>query len=207
MLPLYEQTMNSSAPTPYLCAIYTKKFFYKPKLCAFCVLTFAPEYDILYTSQGHTPREREENQMTTITLTTIERTYTNNGQHAEQTLAYALTGEIRAHDNVPFDKGSDIPEYHMSVKSSKASLMSGNRCESQTKEGIIAEFIAKSASTCFAYVVADFTVAYVMNGNEFAEFCHEFGSLTRESTKNGGKAKVQLRAESAKTLAWFKAHI
>jgi hypothetical protein len=46
-----------------------------------------------------------------------------------------------------------------------------------------------------------------MNGNEFAEFCTEFGSLTRESTKNGGKAKVQLRAESAKTLAWFKAHI
>lgn len=162
---------------------------------------------IYYIHHRGSPQEREENKMTTITLTTIERTYTNNGQHAEQTLAYALTGEIRAHDNVPFDKGSDIPEYHMSVKSSKASLMSGNRCESQTKEGIIAEFIAKSASTCFAYVVADFTVAYVMNGNEFAEFCTEFGSLTRESTKNGGKAKVQLRAESAKTLAWFKAHI
>ena len=153
------------------------------------------------------PTRKRGKHMTSITLTTIERTYTNNGQHAEQTLAYALTGEIRAHDNVPFDKGSDIPEYHMSVKSSKASLMSGNRCESQTKEGIIAELIAKSASTCFAYVVADFSVAYVMNGNEFAEFCTEFGSLTRESTKNGGKAKVQLRAESAKTLAWFKAHI
>lgn len=145
--------------------------------------------------------------MTTITLATIERTYANNGQHAEQTLAYTLTHEIRAHDNVPFDKGSDIPEFHMSVKSSKASLMSGNRCESQTKDGIIAEFIAKSASTCFAYVIADFTKAYVMDGAEFAEFCREFGGLTRESTKNGGKAKVQLRAESAKMLAWFEGHI
>ena len=145
--------------------------------------------------------------MTTITLTTIERTYTNNGMHAEQTLAYALTGEIRAHDHVPFDKGSDIPEYHMSVKSSKASLMSGNRCESQTKEGIIAEFIAKSASTCFAYVIADFSKAYVMSGEEFAEFCMAFGGMSRESSKNGGKAKVQLRAETAKTLAWLEAHI
>lgn len=145
--------------------------------------------------------------MTTITLTTIERTYTNNGMHAEQTLAYALTGEIRAHDHVPFDKGSDIPEYHMSVKSSKASLMSGNRCESQTKEGIIAEFIAKSASTCFAYVIADFSKAYVMSGEEFAEFCMLFGGMSRESSKNGGKAKVQLRAENAKTLAWLEAHI
>ena len=145
--------------------------------------------------------------MTTITMTTIERTYSNNGMHAEQALAYALTGEIRPHDHVPFDKGSDIPEYHMSVKSSKASLMSGNRCESQTKEGIIAEFIAKSASICFAYVVADFTTAYVMNSTEFAEFCTEFGSLTRESTKNGGKVKVQLRKENEKTLRWLKAHI
>ena len=145
--------------------------------------------------------------MTTITLTTIERTYTNNGMHAEQTLAYALTGEIRTHDHVPFDKGSDIPEYHMSVKSSKASLMSGNRCESQTKEGIIAEFIAKSASTCFAYVIADFSKAYVMSGEEFAEFCMAFGGMSRESNKNGGKAKVQLRAETAKTLAWLEAHI
>ena len=145
--------------------------------------------------------------MTAIALTTIERTYTNNGMHAEQTLAYALTGEIRAHDHVPFDKGSDIPEFHMSVKSSKASLMSGNRCESQTKEGIIAEFIAKSASTCFAYVVADFTKAYVMNGEEFAEFCMMFGGMSRESSKNGGKAKVQLHKENPKTLAWLEAHV
>ena len=75
--------------------------------------------------------------MTTITLTTIERTYSNNGQHAEQVLAYTLTHEIRKHDRVPFDKGSDIPEFKMSVKSSKASLMSGNYCTKETKEEII----------------------------------------------------------------------
>lgn len=145
--------------------------------------------------------------MKTMKLQTIDRMYKNAGQHAEQTLAYALTGEIRCHGSLKWNEGSDIPEYHMSVKSSKASLMSGNRCESQTKEGIIAEFIAKSASTCFAYVIADFSKAYVMNGEEFAEFCMAFGGMSRESSKNGGKAKVQLRVETAKTLAWLEAHI
>ena len=144
--------------------------------------------------------------MTTITLATIERTYANNGMHAEQTLAYTLTHEIRTHDRVPFDKGSDIPEYHMSVKSSKASLMSGNYCTAQTKEGIIKEFIERSASTCFAYVTADFATAYIMNGIEFAEFCMLFAGMSRESSKNGGKAKVQIYAESAKMMMWLKAH-
>lgn len=145
--------------------------------------------------------------MKVITCETITRTYANNGQHAEQTLAYTLTHEIRTHDRIPFDKGSDIPEFHMSVKSSKASLMSGNLCTATTKEGIVQEFIARSASTCFAYVLADFTKAYVMDGAEFAEFCMLFGGLTRESTRNGGKAKVQLRAESEKTREWLEGHI
>lgn len=145
--------------------------------------------------------------MTTIYCEQIERTYANSGMHAEQTLTYTLTHELRPHDHVPFDEGSDIPEYHMSVKSSKASLMSGNRCESQTKEGIIAEFIAKSASICFAYVIADFSKAYVMNGDEFTDFLMAFSGLTRESSKNGGKAKVRLKAESKAMLEWLEGHI
>ena len=145
--------------------------------------------------------------MTTITLTTIERTYTNNGQHAEQVLAYTLTHEIRKHDNLPFDKGSDIPEFKMSVKSSKASLMSGNRCTKDTKEGIIEEFLTRSASECFAYVLEDCTIAYVMNKIEFGEFCMQFSGLTRESSKNGGKAKVQLYKESNRTREWLASRI
>lgn len=144
--------------------------------------------------------------MTVITCKTIERTYANNGQHAEQTLAYTLTNEIRKHDKVRFDMGSDIPEYHMSVKSPKASLMSGNLCNSDTKEGIIKEFIERSASLCFAYVTADFATAYVMNPTEFAEFCMLFAGMSRESSRNGGKAKVQIYAESAKMMMWLKAH-
>ena len=144
--------------------------------------------------------------MKVITCETITRTYTNNGQHAEQTLAYTLTHEIRSHDHVPFDEGSDIPEFHMSVKSSKASLMSGNRCTAQTKEGIIQEFIERSASTCFAYVASDFAKAYVMDAIEFTEFCMLFAGLSRESTRNGGKVKVQLRAESKRMREWLEGH-
>ena len=50
--------------------------------------------------------------------------YKNAGQNAEQSLAYALTGEIRKHDKVAFDKGSDIPEFKMSVKSARFTLAS-----------------------------------------------------------------------------------
>jgi hypothetical protein len=141
--------------------------------------------------------------MTTITLATIERTYANNGQHAEQLLAYTLTGNLRKHDRVPFDKGSDIPEFCMSVKSGGATLMNGNLCTKDTKDGIIEEFITRSVSTCFAFVLADFSVAYVMNAVEFKMFCELFSNTCRDSHKNGGKIKVQIYKESQKMRNWF----
>ena len=141
--------------------------------------------------------------MYTITIKQIERFYANCGMHAEQSLAFTLTDEIRTHDKVRFDMGSDIPEYHMSVKSSGASLMSGRLCTRDTKEGIIEEFVARSASSLFAYVVADFSVAYVMTGAEFAKFCMAFSGLCRESQKNGGLPKVKLHNESQKMRNWL----
>jgi hypothetical protein len=145
--------------------------------------------------------------MTTITLETIERIYANNGQHAEQVLAYTLTHEIRKHDRLSFDEGSDIPEYHMSVKSSRATLMSGKLCTKDTKEGIIEEFFQRTASEWFAYVIEDFSLAYVMNKNEFYDFCSEFGRLTTDSSKNGGKKKVQFCQESGRTRMWLASRV
>lgn len=142
----------------------------------------------------------------TITLTETFRNYKNFGQHAEQVLAYTLTGEIRKADKVPFYMGSDIPEYEMSVKSSKFSLMNGNACESQTFEGICEEFFAKVVSKKFAYVTQDM-VAYVMNIEQFRQFVYLFCGLERESQKNGGRYKVKMRAESKKTLAWLEKNI
>ena len=145
--------------------------------------------------------------MTIITIKEMNRNYKNNGQHAEQILAYTLTGNIRKHDNLPFDQGSDIPEFHMSVKSSGASLMGARLCTKDTKDGIIDEFVTRSASECFAYVVADFSVAYIMSRTEFKEFATEFGYLTKESTKNGGGSKVALLKQSKRMIQWFEGHL
>lgn len=107
--------------------------------------------------------------MTHIKVTEIERQYANFGNHAEQCLTYMLTGELRTHDHIRYDKGSDIPEFHMSVKSAKFTLMSGNLCESQDFDGIVEEFFQKTASKQFAYVTKDM-VAYIMTAEIFKEF-------------------------------------
>ena len=142
--------------------------------------------------------------MTTITLKTMERVYVNNGHHAEQLLAFTLTGEKRKAGKLPFDKGSDIPEFHMSVKSGGATLMNGNLCTKDTKEGIIEEFITRSVSECFAFVLNDGSVAYIMDKMEFREFCFKFSNLGHDSQRNGGKLKVQIYKESGKMRRWFE---
>ena len=144
--------------------------------------------------------------MYTIKTAAIERTYKNFGNHAEQALAFTLTGEIRKHDKVAYDKGSDIPEFNMSVKSSGFSLMSARLCESEDFEEIIAQYMARSASTCVAYVAQNM-VAYVMNMKQFNEFLHRFCYLNRESTQNGGGVKVKMLKESKKVLAWLNERV
>ena len=140
--------------------------------------------------------------MKMIKVVEIERKYKNFGQHAEQALAYTLTGQLRTHDHVSFMNGSDIPEYEMSVKSAKFSLMNGNLCESQEFDGIVEEFFAKTASKCFAYVTQQME-CYVMDANEFRQFINLFCGVARESTKNGGRRKVQMRSESKRVIEWL----
>lgn len=144
--------------------------------------------------------------MYTIQTTTIERTYKNFGKHAEQALAYTLTGEIRKADCVPYNVDSDIPEYHMSVKSRGFSLMSGNLCRAQDFEGIVNQYMGEVASKCVAYVAQNM-VAYVMDMEEFREFLYLSCGLCRESTRNGGRIKVKMRSESKKVLAWLNERV
>ena len=93
-------------------------------------------------------------------VATINRTYANWGAHCEQALAFTLTGEIRKHDHVPFDKDSDIPEYNMSVKSSGFTLASAKVNHGETFEEKVTDFFARVHSTIFAYVANDFTVLF-----------------------------------------------
>lgn len=140
--------------------------------------------------------------MTTIICKNIEHKYNNFGMQAERALAYTLTGELRDHDHVPFDKGSDIPEFHMSVKTGGFSLMSGRYSPVQEFGAIVDEFFSRVKSERFAYITRGMEV-YVMDKGEFREFVNEFCYMGRESSSNGGHVKVQMRHESRKTLAWL----
>lgn len=139
--------------------------------------------------------------MKTITIKTIS-TYKNGGERAEQNLAYTLLGEVRTHDSVPFDIDSDIPELHMSVKASHFTLVSGKLMTATTREGQIAEYMARTASTCVGYVTEE-NIAYIMDMAEFEAFLLTFSRFEKESSKNGGCYKVRFPAETAKVRAWL----
>lgn len=146
--------------------------------------------------------------MNAMTLNnSMPRMYKNFGQHAEQLMAYTLTGEIRKHDNgVRYDRESDIPEYHMSVKSARFSLMSSCCCVAQTFEGIIAEYMANTVSKCVAYVSAT-GKAYIMNMVEFEAFLYRFCKLTKDSQKSGGRYKVRMQEETGKVIRWLEERV
>lgn len=143
--------------------------------------------------------------MYSIELKSINRQYANRGQHDEQRLAYTLTGKIRTHDHVAFDVDSDIPEFHMSVKSEHFTLVSSKLMHSQDFMGQIAEYFDRVASTCWAYVVED--VAYIMDKQEFRDMLLAFGKFERESEKNGGGYKVRFPNNNKKIMAWLTAQI
>jgi hypothetical protein len=128
--------------------------------------------------------------MKKITLTQIERTYKNNGQHAEQVLRYTLTGEIMKADN---REGCDL--WDIQIKSSRATV-----CKGTDYNGHIDNDTAKQ----YAYVTADFTTAYLMNKNEYKKFVELFGTVTTESKKNGGATKTRLKEENQKMREWLE---
>ena len=140
--------------------------------------------------------------MTVIQALTIERTYKNNGAHAQQVVDYTLTGSIRPHDNVKWDEGSDIPELNMSVKSDRFTLASD--LIGETLEAKVNDYFERTASTSWAYASNDGQI-YIMNRNEFYAFLMLFCSLQKDSTKNGGRMKVRFGHETARVKMWLGA--
>ena len=129
--------------------------------------------------------------MTTIQLTDIERTYKNNGQHLEQVFRFNLTGEIVKADNIEHDKGTDFGNY--SIKSARATVCKGTD---------LVAYLDTDKATEFVYITKDL-VAYIMNKTEYIDFVNEFGTVTTESAKNGGKTKTRLGHETTKMLEWL----
>jgi len=133
----------------------------------------------------------------------------NAGQVRE--LAYATICGESGHkfDNVPYNRGSDVNagHRHISVKSSKFTLMSGSLCEGRTSfDAIWNLYSMKVASNEWTYITKDGT-AYEMSKDEFKSFVYEFCGLEKESAKNGGAYKIRCKAESKKMLQWLEARV
>lgn len=114
------------------------------------------------------------------------------GQEREQRVRYTLTGQRCKADNTPHDKGADC--LHYQIKSARATICKGLD---------LMEYIKQDAAREFIYATKTDT-AYIMSREEYIEFCLTFGTITRESQKNGGGEKIRLKSESQSLLEWLK---
>ena len=127
-----------------------------------------------------------------ITLFKIERFYKKNGQEAERVFRYTYEGKLCKADNVKHTEGADCDNIH--IKSARASVCKGID---------IGAYLAEDKAERFAYVVADFSKAYILTKALYVEFVKTFGTITRESTQNGGAVKIRLKSESKALLEWL----
>ena len=123
--------------------------------------------------------------------TDFERQYKNNGQHMEQWTRFTLTGETAKADNLAHDLGADCLGYQ--IKSARATVCKGTD---------IRAYLATDMATEYIYATAE-GIAYVMNRTEYIEFVEVFGTITRESEKNGGAEKIRLKSESLALLTYL----
>ena len=117
--------------------------------------------------------------------------YANHGQNAEQSVRKTLTGETVKADNLPHNLGADCLGYQ--IKSARATVCKGRD---------LVAYLAEDKATAYIYATAE-GIAYVMTRTEYIAFATEFGTLTRESSKNGGAEKIRLKAEGKALLAYL----
>lgn len=128
--------------------------------------------------------------MTTFTFNYLNN-YRNHGQNAEQSIRFTLTGEIAKADNIAHDKSADCLNYQ--IKSARATVCKGIDLEA---------YLDRDASTAYIYATED-GIAYIMNRKEYTEFVKTFGTVTRESSKNGGIEKIRLKHETSAMREWL----
>ena len=105
----------------------------------------------------------------------------NSGETAEAALVLATLGIIRERDNVAADKGSDIPEFEMQVKSDGCTVANTLDYHKHLEE---------DASKRFAWVAKDGTV-YILNKEEWEDAVTPYLAKDRDSKTK--KAKLRLK--------------
>ena len=145
--------------------------------------------------------------MTTMNLTPISAK--NNGDAREWALCDYYGIERCKHDSKPYTVASDVSANgkEISVKSAKATLMSGRFCKDcETFDDIWTLYRNTTHSNTFAYITRDF-VAFEMSIDEFERFVYAFGYVTRDSMSNGGYNKIRFKDESKKMLQWLAENV
>lgn len=105
---------------------------------------------------------------------------------------------------IRFDRGSDINQLCMSVKSDGCTLACIYRESKDTaKAEIIGEYFERVHSVKWVYVIrkSGYSELYEMNATEFREFVETFGGLSRESGKIYYKVKIRTTQKMENWLA------
>ena len=124
------------------------------------------------------------------------KSWLNAGEFMEA-VAKAIHGLDAGKDaNTHFNEGSDVPEFHARVKSSKASL---TNCKlADDFEGSVRAYFEQVASSEFWYVtmVDELATVYKMNAKTFERFIRKFAKLNERGV-------IRFATTSAKMLAWL----
>lgn len=117
--------------------------------------------------------------------------YKIKGQALEQEYRYYKTGIVVKADNVPAWEGCDIA--NASIKSARATVCKGTN---------LTAHLGADKATAFIYLTQT-KIAYIMTKAEYKAFVEMFGTITRDSQKNGGAEKIRLKSESTALLAYL----
>ena len=138
-----------------------------------------------------------------ITIDQNARTYSDA---VEWSIARLHNITRTAHDSSRYDLHSDVEagNKRISVKTSRFTLMSGTLCKGYTEFDKIWElYEATTHSNVFAYGTQDGTV-YEMDIKEFKSFVYKFCQLEKDSSKNGGNAKIRAKRENKEMREWLE---
>lgn len=127
------------------------------------------------------------------------KSWLNGGEFAEAAAKAAHGLDAAKNANTRFNEGSDVPEFHASVKSSKASLT--NMKLADDFDGSIRAYFEQVASSEFWYVtiIDELVTVYKMNATKFERFLRKFSKLNERGV-------IRIAATSSKMLAWLDAN-
>ena len=128
--------------------------------------------------------------------------FMNGGDFSELSDKFARgIDDISKDANTPFDKGSDIEELEISVKSSKATLTSTALGESydEIKTNYFQRVHSKSWD--WVVIIEDEITIYNMNKAEFAEFMDTWATYCKD------RKVIRFKATSTKMIKWLEERV